>query len=204
MKSLKWNFIRGLLIGTVFTLLINSICLVTYYGLEYGIASGLHVFFINIGAIVISSIIVFILNKTININKILALIACLIVLVFSGIAIGSVFNKNLVEFLTFNYVMPGPTVLLPNILLWIIVWISVMATETKKIDNEKFNILTFSIGTMISGVIIAAIDMFLTGHILVFNNALQVNTTINNWIQLSCCIAIIIYYCNTIKKVLKK
>ena len=207
MKLLKWNFIRGLLIGTIFTLLINSICLVTYYGLEYGVASGLDVLFINIGAIAISSIVAFILkkiNKNININKILELIACFIILIFSVIAICGIFNKNFTEFLTSNYIIPGPTVLIPNILLWIIVWISIMIIETKIIDNVKYNVLTFIVGTIVSVAIQAVIDIFLTKYISAFNNALQVNTTINHFIQLGCCITITIYYCNTLRKLLKK
>lgn len=115
---MKNIFLRGMIVGFIFTLLISSICYITFYG-EYGISSSINVLNINLVFMIVSALIVFFLKK-LKINNKIALISNILLILFGVLVMIGIFYEKISEIITVNYIMPGPTIKIPN-MLWLIV-----------------------------------------------------------------------------------
>lgn len=196
------NILQGIIVGFIFTLLISSICCVTYYGLDYVIGVSIVVFGINLLFIAISALIVALFKKLTNNNKIV-LISNILLSLFGILMIVSIFNKEIIKLITIDYTIPGPTIKIPNI-IWLIILLCVTIGNSCTDNNQKHKILRFAIGQAISVVILSVIHNILFMNIKIFNNALEVNNFINNVIQGICGIFIVIYFACMSKKCLTR
>lgn len=194
---MKNNFLRGMVAGFIFTLLISSICRVTFYGLEGRIASSIDVFAINLVFMIVSALIVFFLKKLKVDNKI-TLISNILLILFGILVTVSIFYSKIIGIITFDYQIPGPIVELPNI-LWLIVLLCV--TIRNVCVNKKYGLLKFTIGEVISVIILIGIDLVLNMCVnRPFHNATNVNEVINSIIQGICGIGIVVYSTYMLKK----
>lgn len=197
---MKNSFFRGLISGFIFTLLISSICSVTFYGLEHGIASSIDVFIINLLFMMISIFVAFVLKKMRILNK-MKLISNILIGLFGALVFSGIFYENIRGFLTIDYVIPGPIVQIPSV-FWLIVVLGATIADTGIDENQKCGLLKFMIGEIISVVILWVIDFVLTFSIGTIHNAWEVNNIINSIIQGICSVGIIGYSTYRIKKYL--
>ena len=198
---MKNNFLRGMIAGFIFTLLISSICCVTFYGLEYGIASSINVFAVNLVFMIISALIVFFLKKLKVYNKI-ALISNILLILFGILVVISIFYEKISGIITVNHIIPGSTIKIPN-MLWLIVLLCVTIRNVCADKNQKKQgLLKFIIGELIAVIILSIVDLGLNEFINPFNNALDLNRLINSVIQGMCAILIIVYSLYMAKKCL--
>lgn len=195
---MKNNFLQGIISGFIFTLLINSICCVTFYGLEYGIASSGDVFIINLVFMIISIFIAFVLKKLKILNK-MNLISNVLLVLFGILILSSIFYEKIRGIITVDYIIPGPVVQVPSI-LWLIIILCITIRSIGMDENQKYGLLKFLIGEIISLIILGAINLILFFCINSFHNALAVNKIINNIIQGICSIWIIMYSTYLAKK----
>ena len=202
-KGMEFNmknnkFIKGIRTGFIFCLLINALCLVTYFGLEFAVADGNMVFGINLLFMIISAIIVFILRK-LKINEKIALISNVVLILFGIASIVSIFVGNIGQIFTTDFVMPGPTVKIPSIVL-LLVWISIFSVEFYKTEDSKYGILKFILGSILASGILLTVFSILSYKSL--NMDLNKNQLIKQIIQGVCSTGIVGYYLYTLKKLI--
>lgn len=197
---IKNNFLRGIIAGFIFTLLISSICYVTYYGLEYAIASSIDVFAVNLVFMIVSALIVFFLKK-LRVDDKIALITNILLIIFGILVEIGIFYEKISEIITItiNYGVTGPQVKIPNI-FWLIVLLCVTIRNVCTDENQKHRLLKFIIGELIGVVILIIVHIGLGWFIDSFNNALEVNRIINSVIQGICGILIVVYSLYMAKK----
>lgn len=196
------KILQGIIVGFIFTLLISSVCCVTYYGLDYVIGVGVVVWGINLLFIAISALIAALFKKLTNTNKII-LISNILLSLFGILMIAGIFNKEIIKLITIDYMIPGPTIKIPNI-IWLIILLCVTIGNSSTNNNPKHEILRYAIGQAISVVILSIIHDILFANIKTFNNALEVNNFINNVIQGICGVFIVIYFACMSKKCLNR
>lgn len=197
---MKNIFLRGMIAGFIFTLLISSICYITFYGLEYGIASSIHVLTINLVFMIVSALIVFFLKK-LKINNKIALISNILLILLGVLVMIGIFYEKISEIITVNYIIPGPTIKIPN-MLWLIVLLSVTISNACADKDQKHGLLKFIIGELIAVIMFGMINFALSVFINEFNNALDVNRVVNSVIQGMCAILIVVYSLYMAKKCL--
>ena len=198
---MKNNYLQGLISGFILTLLISSICKVTFYGLEYGIASTIHVLSINILFIIISIFIVFLLKKLKIFNKIM-LISNILLIIFGILTIINIFYGKIAEFITTDFVIPGPTVKVPSV-IWFIVILCAMISSIGMCEKNKRILLKFGIGELVAIMLFGIIDIILN-NISIIKFTIHTNNLINAIIQVACGILIIGYSVYEMNKQLKK
>ena len=190
------KFIKGIIIGFILCLLINAFCLVTYFGLDYAVADKFMVLGINISFMIISAISVFIFRK-LKINEKIAIILNVVLILFGIATIAGVFVENITQVFTIDFIMPGPTVKIPSILL-LLVWISVFSVEFYKKEDSKYGILKFILGSIL------ALGILLTVFSILSYNSLNMdwdkNQLLKQIIQGVCGTGIVGYYIYTLKK----
>ena len=175
---MKNSFWRGIIEGLIFTLLISSICDVTVYGLEGVIADSLTVFGINLVFMIISVLIVYFLKKFKVYNKI-SLISNILLILFGILIVISIFYGKIDGIISVDYMMPGTTVKVPN-MLWLMVLLCV--TIRNVCVDEKHGLLKFIIGELIAVIILSMVDFALCELINVFNNgAIYLSSEINDF-----------------------
>ena len=199
MKFDKKEIFKGLFIGFIITLLICSICKVTFYGLDYAVSVSSVVIGKNLLYMVFASIIAFFIQKT-KISKKIVLVSNLLLIIF-GIFVIVGQNLNIV---TKEFVIPGPTILVPNI-IWFTI-IAIITIGNTSLKNKKWkNILNFLIGESLATVMICIMDLVL-GQCMSngISNALEINNNINYIIRCICGVLTVIYSAIAAKKVLKE
>ena len=145
---------------------------------------------------IISAIIVFILRK-LKINEKIALISNVVLILFAIASIVSIFVGNIGQIFTTDFVMPGPTVKIPSIVL-LLVWISIFSVEFYKTEDSKYGILKFILGSILASGILLTVFSILSYKSL--NMDLNKNQLIKQIIQGVCGTGIVGYYLYTLKK----
>lgn len=198
---MKNNYLQGLISGFILTLLISSICKVTFYGLEYGVASAIHVLSVNILFITISIFIVFLLKKLKIFNKIM-LISNILLIIFGILTIINIFYGKISEFITTDFLIAGPTVKIPSV-IWFIVILCAMISSIGMCEKNKRTLLKFGIGELAAIVLFGIIDMILN-NISIIKCTIHTNNLINSIIQVLCGVLITGYSVYETNKQLKK
>lgn len=152
---MKKNIFKGLITGILYVIIIYSICKVTYYGMEYRLSALGYVEAILLGYLAIAGIIVFMVNK-LKVVSIISKIAQITSIIIGIFVIIVSFANNVMNYTIIEYVMPGPTILLPN-LIWLIfmIFLSLANIDLKNESNK--NIYGFFIGSII---LIVAVSFF--------------------------------------------
>lgn len=199
MKLDKKEIFKGLFIGFISTLLICSICKVTFYGLDYEVSLSSVVIGKSLLYMSLASIIAFFIQKIKISNKIGLVSNLLLIILGIFVIVGQ--NLNIV---TSEFVIPGPTILIPNIIWFAIVAIITIGATSLKNSTWK-NILNFLIGEFIAIAMIYIMDLVLSKCMANgISNALDINNDINNIIRCICGVLIVIYSAIVAKKNLKR
>mgnify|MGYP005940992237 FL=1 len=157
------SIFKGIITGTLYILIIFSTCLVTFYGTEYGMSFDIGVMAISFVYLIIAEIIAFIISKTkiactiSKISKIISIIVGIVVVI-------SAFVNSIFNFTTIKYVMPGPIVLLPNI-IWLFVITFFTLANINFGNKENKDLLKFFIGAIVSVVVLYLVNIVLKMYI---------------------------------------
>lgn len=187
---MKKNIFKGLITGILYVMIIYSICKVTYYGMEYRLSALGYVEAILLGYLAIVGIIVFMVNK-LKVVSIISKIAQITSIIIGIFVIIASFANNVMNYTIIEYVMPGPTILLPN-LIWLIfmIFLSLANIDLKNESNK--NIYGFFIGSIILIVAVSffygSIDEFIRN---IYPLGEKQNDIINIIIRVICSIGII-------------
>ena len=153
------SIFKGIITGTLYILIIFSTCLVTFYGTEYGMSFDIGVMAISFVYLIIAEII----SKTkiactiSKISKIISIIVGIVVVI-------SAFVNSIFNFTTIKYVMPGPIVLLPNI-IWLFVITFFTLANINFGNKENKDLLKFFIGAIVSVVVLYLVNIVLKMYI---------------------------------------
>ena len=158
--------------------------------MEYRLSALGYVEAILLGYLAIAGIIVFMVNK-LKVVSIISKIAQITSIIIGIFVIIASFANNVMNYTIIEYVMPGPTILLPN-LIWFIfmIFLSLANIDLKNESNK--NIYGFFIGSIILIVAVSffygSIDEFIRN---IYPLGKKQNDIINIIIRVICSIGII-------------